>query len=1151
MKKNYEPGGRSLVSPSVFKLLVAMKLMLILICGVGLLSSFGKSYAQNARLSGELKNSSIENVLNYIETHTEYSFMYDNKKIDVYRQVDINVKDQTVENILDQLFGGEIKYQMVGNHIIITPKTEQPASMGTQQVKSVSGKVTDSSGSPLPGVTVALKGTTQGTITDLEGNYSLPNIPGNGVLVFSFVGMKTQEIPVSGKTNIQVVMEEEAIGLEEVIAVGYGVQKKKLVTGATIQVGGEDLQRRNTTSPLQALQGQTTGVQISSTSGQPGEGLKVVIRGQGTISSSGPLYVVDGVQTGDISYLNNADIESVDVLKDAASAAIYGSQAANGVVLITTKSGKKGAGRISFDAYYGLQNVARKVDLLNAKEYAVIMNEAAINDYKEPYFTQAEIEAMGEGTNWMDKMFYDNAVTQNYTLGLNGGSENSVYSVSLSYTGQEGIVGGPSVSNYDRYNLRINSEHNLYNGLLKIGQHLTMGYMEKNGIGVGNQYNNTLRSAFNTSPFLPMYDKDGNFLNNAEGVEYYDENGVLKTWTPWYEGESNPYAVMVLENQSKNNNQKMFGDLYFELNPIKNLTFRSTFGFDYYVNEGRSYKPKYDLSIYAFRLHDVVNQSMSKGLALTWDNVLTYNFSLNEHNFTAMVGNSVYQNKGSSIYGSNSDLKFSDLEHAYLANATNTDFQLLSLGGAPFTDYMRLSYFGRLNYDYKERYMVNATFRADASSHFAKGNRWGYFPSISAGWVMSNESFMKNTPVLDFLKLRASWGQVGNQNVPDFMFLAPITTAGCNYYFSTADFDASGNTVGAYPSRLGNPNLKWETSEQLNIGFDAQVLDRHLNVAADWYKKTTKDWILQAPVLATAGAEAPYINGGNVENNGIELSMGYNNKIGKLDYRVNANISKNKNKVTEVPTVDGIVHGLSNMLYPNATEFYHRAETGYPIGYFWGWQTDGIFQNVAEVQAYTNNGRVVQPNATAGDLRYVDQNKDGRINDADKVMIGDPNPDYIFGFSVGLDYEGFDFSLDANGVAGNQLVQSYRNHGGFSANYTTEILERWHGEGTSNRIPRVTETNKNYQFSDIFIKDGDFLRISTITLGYDFTKKLVRNKNLGQLRFYTSVLNAFTFTKYNGMDPEIGYGVEDGSAGIDVGYYPRPRTVMFGVNVKF
>ena len=1018
-------------------------------------------------------------------------------------------------------------------------------AQNTQKIKGTVLEAT--SQSPIPGATVMVKGTGNGTISDVNGTFSL-NVKPNDVLVVSFVGYKNQEIAINGKSEISVSLTEDVTGIEEVVVVGYGVQKKKLVTGATVQVDGEELQKRSTTNALQALQGQTSGVQISSTSGQPGEGLKVVVRGQGTIGNSGPLYIVDGVQTGDISYLNNADIQSIDVLKDAASAAIYGSQAANGVILITTKTGVKGAAKISFDAYYGVQNVARNVDLLNSKQYGIIMNEAAINSGKAPYFSQSEVDVMGEGTNWMNEMMYDNAVTQNYTLGINGGSDKSIYSMSMSYTGQEGIVGGPSVSNYDRYNLRFNSEHYLYDGFLKVGQHLTMGYIEKNGIGVGNQYNNSLRGAFNTSPFLPMYDDNGDFLNNKAGVLY--NNGT--TWDPWAEGENNPYASMVLNNQSKNNNQKIFGDLYFELNPLKNLHFKSTFGFDYYVSEGRSYRPIYELSIYAFRLHDGASQNMSKGLALTWDNILTYDFKLKDHTFTAMLGNSVYQNKGTWLNASNSDLVISDLNHAYIDNTTNTDLTLLGYGGAPNDEAMLLSYFGRLSYNYQERFMVNATLRADGSSKFAKNNRWGYFPSVSAGWVLSNESFMKNTSsIVDFLKLRASWGQVGNQNISPWQYLAPIQTSNTNYYFGSADFDASGNTVGAYPNRLSNLDLKWETSEQTNIGFDSQFMNNHMNVTFDWYNKSTKDWLLSAPILATAGADAPIINGGNVKNTGLELSLSWHNKIGKLNYQVSANVAKNKNKVTSVPTTDGIVHGLTNMLYDNSLEFYHRAQTGYPIGYFWGWQTDGIFQNESEVATYTHNGMMVQPNAKPGDLRYVDQNNDGVINENDKTNIGDPNPDYVFGFSVGFDYKGFDFAVDANGVAGNQIVQSYRNQSNAFANYTTEILNRWHGEGTSTTIPRVTETNVNYLFSDIFVKNGDFLRISNITLGYDFTKNLIKYKYLGQLRLYASVQNAFTFTKYNGMDPEIGYGVENGSSGVDLGYYPRPRTVMVGVNIKF
>lgn len=1030
-----------------------------------------------------------------------------------------------------------------------------------QMVQNIKGTVIEAtSRTPIPGVAVVVKGTTYGTTTDVNGVFNLNSKPAS-VLTISSIGFKTQDIELNGRTEIIVVMEADVTDIDEVVVVGYGVQKKKLVTGATLQVDGESLQKLSTTSALQALQGQTPGVQISSTSGQPGEGLKVVVRGMGTIGNSGPLYLVDGVQTGDISYLNNADIERIDVLKDAASAAIYGSQAANGVVLITTKSGSKGKAQISFDSYYGVQNVARKVDMLNSREYAVLMNESAINSGKAPYFSADEITAMGNGTNWMDEMFYDNAVTQNYTLGVTGGGNSSVYSISLSYTGQEGIVGGPSVSNYDRYNFRVNTEHSLYNDIIKVGQHLSFGYMEKNGIGVGNQYNNTLRSAFNTSPFLPMYDDSGNYLNNTKnaGVMY---NGAA--WDPWNDGESNPYALMMLTNQNKNNNQKLFGDVYVEANPIKGLKLKTTFGIDFYTSEGRSFTPKYQLSMYAEKINDSASQNLSKGFAWTWDNIASYDFKIKEHSFSAMLGMSAYQNKGSWLNVSNADLVISDLEHAYIDNTTNTDLTKLSYGGAPNDESMLVSYFGRLSYNYKETYMLNATFRRDGSSRFDSNHRWGNFPSVSAGWVASNESFMESTSKwLSFLKIRASWGQVGNQNIAAWQYLAPVLVGegyrdgdnnviqGSNYYFGSEDFNASGNATGAYPQRLANLNLRWETSEQTNLGFDARLIDSKLGVNLDWYRKTTKDWLIKAPILATAGADAPYINGGNVKNTGIELAVSWNDKIGDFKYFVNANISKNKNEVTDVPTSDGIVHGLTNMLYDNAAEFYHRAETGYPIGYFWGWKTDGVFQNVEEVASYKNAaGKVIQPKAQPGDLRYIDMDGNGSIDEGDKTMVGDPNPDYTFGFTFGCDYKHFDFSVSANGVAGNQIVQTYRNHANGFANYTSEFLGRWHGEGTSNRIPRVTETNINYLFSDLFVKDGDFLRISNITLGYDFSK-LAKCKYLSQARLYTSVLNAFTFTKYNGMDPEVGYGLENGSSGVDVGYYPRPRTILVGVSVKF
>lgn len=1002
------------------------------------------------------------------------------------------------------------------------------------QSSTVTGTVKDAQGSELPGVNVLIKGTTNGTSTDSNGNFSL-QVNSSDVLVFSFIGYQSQEIPVGNQTSFNVTLGEDLTTLSEVVVVGYGVQKKTVNTGANLQVDGESLQKLSTTNAMQALQGQAPGVQITSTSGQPGSDMRVTVRGLGTISNSSPLYVVDGVLTSDISYLNPADIETLTVLKDAASAAIYGSQAANGVVLVTTKTGKAGKSQLTFDAFYGVQNVARKTGLLNSREYATIMNESAINSGNLPHFTDEEINAMGEGTNWLDEMFIENAPTQNYSLGASGGSETSVYSTSLSYLSQVGVAGGRSLSNYERYNFRINSEHKVWKDIVTIGQHLNFAYTENNGIGVGNQYNNSLRAAFNVSPFVPMYDANGNFFDNSDAE--------------WNNGEANPYAVMVYSNQNRNNNQRLIGDVYLEVEPIKNLKYRTSLGIDYNAFEGRSYNPKYQLSIYAFNDVTRVSQNMGKGRTWIWDNLLSYGFNLDDHSFDVMVGSSAFRNGGASINGSNTDFVLDGIKYAWLNNTTNSQGgNLRTLSGGPYSPDYRLSYFGRLNYNYRETYMLNATFRADGSSRFAKGNRWGYFPSVSAGWILSNESFLASSETFEFLKLRGSWGQVGNLNVGFFNYLAPVTYQYTNYIFGPEEGVL---TPGAFPSRLANPDVRWETSEQTNIGLDARVLDGKLEMTLDWYNKTTKDWLIRAPILATSGAEAPFINAGKVVNKGVELALTYSNTVGALTYAVGINGSYNRNNVLEIPTDDGVIHGPTNQLYDNSLEF-NRAQTGYPIGYFWGLTTNGLFQTEEDVYSHrSSEGKVIQPNAQPGDVRYVDQNDDGVIDDLDRGQIGTAVPDYTFGFNVSLNYKGFDFTLLASGVAGNELVQSYRNHSNPKANYTTAILDRWHGPGSSNSIPRVTDDNRNWtNFSDLYLHDGSFLRLNNITLGYDFSN-LTEPKFLNQVRLYASVLNLYTFTSYNGMDPEVGFGVNDFSQGVDLGFYPRPRTYMLGVNVKF
>jgi TonB-linked SusC/RagA family outer membrane protein len=1033
------------------------------------------------------------------------------------------------------------------------------------QSLTVTGTVTSATDNePLIGASVIVKGSSSGAATNIDGAYSITASKG-ATLVFSYVGFASKEVKVTGDV-LDVALTETAGSLDELVVVGYGVQKKKLVTGATAQVKGDDLAKLNTTSPLQAMQGQMAGVNISSESGQPGSSMKVTIRGLGTVGNASPLYLIDGIG-GDISTLNPNDIESIDVLKDAASAAIYGAQAANGVVLITTKQGREGKAKVTFDAYYGWQKVARKAQLLNSQQYMTIMDEQNVNDGKAPYDWSSinsiwNRDAEGNATSvidtdWLDTMLNDNATTQSYTLGVTGGSKTSTYALSLGYMNQEGIVGGKDVSNYSRYNFRINSDHKLFDNILTVGEQVSFVYVKQRGINVGNQYNNTLRSAFGTSPLAPVY-SDNNYFDSP-----YNDT----TNSDWYNADGNPYGSMMTNSNNYTKTATFNGNAYAQLEPIKNLKIRTVLGAVYGSSDYRSFAPKSHFGYYddAYdSAYTKVGQNMNNSLGLTWTNTASYDWNIKDHSFNALVGMESYRYSGTYLGANQAYLKegFDDWNHAYIDNGTAaTTDKGLSASGKPHDESRSVSYFARLGWNYDERYMVNVTVRRDGSSKFASGHRFGTFPSVSAGWNLSNEKFMEDASSwLNFLKIRASWGRVGNQNISNYQYLAPITSSNTHYYFGSA-IGANGvydnsyasnlaDNYGAYPSRFANENVTWETSEQTNIGFDARVLNSRLDVNFDFYIKNTKDWLVEAPILATSGSGAPYINGGNVKNTGVELNLTWHDNIGDFAYSVGVNGAYNRNRVGSIPTEDGIIHGNSNELYDNATEFY-RAQNGYAIGYFWGYQTAGIFQNEQEINDWIAAGNgVLLSDVRPGDVKYVDQNHDGVIDDNDKVDLGCGMPKFTFGFNINLSYKNFDLGITANGNAGNKIVQSYRNQGNKYANYTTSILDRWTGEGTSNKMPSVSNTNRNWQFSDLYIHDGDFLRISNITLGYDFAK-LLNVKAISQARLYAQVQNAFTFTKYDGMDPEIGYGTSDWVSGVDLGYYPRPRTFLFGVNLAF
>ena len=1020
---------------------------------------------------------------------------------------------------------------------------------GVLNAQTVKGTViSGTDNEPLIGASVMVQGTKDGTVTDLDGNFTIAAKNGQ-TLEVSYLGFITQKVKVTGSV-INVTLNEDKQSLDEVVVVGYGVQKKKLVTGATVQLKGDDIAKLNTTNPLSAMQGQTPGVNIVSTSGQPGAAMSVTIRGLGTVGNSQPLYLIDGVG-GDITTLNPADIESIDVLKDAASAAIYGAQAANGVVLVTTKSGKEGSSKITYDGYVGWQTLGRKFEMLNSNQYMQIMDEALLNSYMSPIdwtSLSAIRDANGNvyNTDWIDQAVDNGALTTSHSLAFTGGSKTSTYSISGGYTGQDGLIGGSDVSYYKRYNLRVNSEHKMWNGLVTIGEHVGFVYKDSRGMGTGNIYNNNLRSAFSTSPLVPVYDANGNYYSTVD--------------SDWNKNDGNPYGTMMMNRYNQSKSTSVDANVYVQIEPIKNLKFKTIFGLNYGGSNYRSFTPIYKFTPQSGNGITKVNQSNGNGTSLVWTNTLTYDFDIKDHHISALLGSETtkYDGESTGSYGVNLTAGFDDWEHAYVEN-TEKGHADRKVSGGPYDATRGQSFFARLGWSWKDRYMVNATMRADGSSKFAKGHRWGYFPSVSAGWTLTEEDFMKSAASwLDFLKLRFSWGQVGNANINCYQYLAPVTTSNTNYNFGKAG-GTDAWVMGAYTERLANEKVKWETSEQYNVGLDARFLRQRLSLTLDGYIKSTKDWLVQAPIRATAGTGGPVINGGDVKNKGIEVGLSWNDNIGRdFTYSVGANFAYNHNEVGNIPTLDGIIHGKDNQIFQNAEEFY-RAENGHAIGYFWGYKTAGIFQNQKEINDWIAAGNgIYQAAVKPGDVKYVDINHDGVINASDKVDLGNGLPKYTFGFNVNLAWKGFDLSANFTGAAGFQIAQSYRDPSSSQANYSRRILKRWTGEGTSNEIPRVTYGDVgNWLFSDLYLQDGDYIRLQNLTMGYDF-KKLISWKGLSKMRLYFQVQNLFTLTKYDGMDPEIGsFNGTDGNSsdswvsGVDMGYYPHPRTFIVGLNLAF
>ncbi|MCR5352472.1 MAG: TonB-dependent receptor [Bacteroidales bacterium] len=1033
---------------------------------------------------------------------------------------------------------------------------------------TVKGTITDgASGDPVPFASIVVKGTGAWTTSDANGHYMVES-PANGTLSVESLGYLAVEIAVSSRSSVDITLYPDMDQLSEAVVIGYGVQQKKLLTGSTVQVKGDDLTRLSTTSVLGALQSQSPGVSITQSSGQPGEGFKVNIRGMGTIGDSDPLYVIDGVVGGSLSALNPADIESIDVLKDAASAAIYGARAANGVVLVTTKQGKEGRAVLSYDAYYGQQYIAKMPNLANAQEYMAALdlmykNEGiALTDWAgvlPAKLYQSIQNGTWKGTNWMEEAYNKGAMTTNHALNLSGGTADHRYSIGLSYTGQEGLIGynkiRPAFADYNRYTLRVNTDNVVIkNGdldILRIGQ--TLNFNHSTNSGIANDvdiYWNSVHNILRTTPLLPAYKYDEN--GNVAG--FYDQDArSAEGWNfDTSTSSANPlaYDYYTSRGLQQSSSFTLQASAFAELQPIKNLKFKTQFGYVMGSGSSRSYNMTYNINPKAFNDFDSVSQSMNYNQRITWENTVSYNFSIKDlHNFDLVAGQSIEKwGMGVSISGKGTNSIFpNDWDRAYLSNTKPKELSQVSASGSPRSKGSLASFFGRVNYNYDNKYLFSATVRADGSSNFARGHRWGIFPSASAGWVISSEPWMAEAKDwLSFLKVRASWGQNGNASIDNFQYLSTIVLdTNASYAFDSEDSFATG----AVGDVLANPEVSWETSQQLDLGIDARFFNSRLGVSIDGYIKDTRDWLVRAPIASVYGLNPPYINGGDIRNSGIEVAVDWSKNTGDFTYGINVNGAYNRNIVTRIANAEGIIHGAEDILSEGTVEMY-RAQVGYPIGYFYGYKTAGVFQNQAQVDGTA----VKYEDSKPGDLIFIDTNADGVISEDDRTMIGDPNPDFTAGLNFWMAYKGFDFSLSGYGAFGQQIAKSYRSFADSQRdNFTTDVFQTWQGEGTSNRLPILTfGSNRNWQnISDIYVENGDYFKISNVTLGYDF-RRLVNMKHISKCRLYFTAQNLLTITGYSGMDPEIGKGTEDDwVSGIDVGFYPSARTFLIGVNIQF
>lgn len=1013
------------------------------------------------------------------------------------------------------------------------------------QSNEITGKVKEESGIPLPGATLMIKGTQRATVTDFDGNFSIQASPGE-TLQISYIGYDTKEVTIGSSNVLEIQLTADTQSLDEVVVVGYGTQKKSVVTGAISSIKGEDLEDLPITRVEQSLQGRTSGITIAANSGQPGSSSTVRVRGITTFGNNNPLWVIDGVvvDAGGIGYLNQSDIKSIEVLKDAASQAIYGARAAAGVILVTTKTGKSGKLTVNYNGYTGLSAPAQKLDLLNARQYATLINEAYINGGGTSVFPNPE--SLGSGTDWQDVIFNNSAQRNGQEISLSGGNEVSNFYASFGFLEQEGIVLS-DISKYKRNSIRLNSTHKI-SKVITFGQ--TAGYSREKNIGIGNtnsEFGGPLSSAINLDPTTPLIQTDPDKLNSTP----YTNPAIIRAPNGFPYGVSsmvgqemsNPLAYQQTRSGNYGWSDNFVANAYVQLEPIEGLKFKSTLGGKLSYWGGESFTPVYYLNASNNTSQNNISRNTHKGFGWNIENTLSYDKEVGKHHFNLLFGQGTYVDN----INSGETVTYFDIPtNNYKEASFNYSVPKDQIDASAYTnpDHRVTSLFSRLNYNFDEKYIFTGIIRRDGSSRFGANNKFGVFPSFSMGWVLTKEDFWKESKIINVLKFRGGYGVTGSDAIGDFRYLSTIGD-GRNYTIGT-----SGSvTIGNSPNAPSNPDLKWEETTQTNIGFEARLF-QNFSLVFDIYNKTTKGILQDVRIPGYVGATGnPVGNVADMENKGIDIELGYNKTFGEFSLSANANLSYLENEVIYLG--NDIEYLSGGQTIQSSTYPITRTAVGQPYNSFFGFVTDGIFQNQQEIANYTNaEGSPIQPDAVPGDFKWKDRDGDGSITEEDRDFIGSSIPKYTYGFTLNLNYKNFDMMVFAQGAAGNKIFQGLRRLDIQNANYQTTALNRWVNEGSSNSFPRLTtnDTNKNFSNpSDFYLEDGDYLRIKTIQFGYSLPDEIISKIGLQRLRLYITGENLFTFTDYTGYDPEIGGGV----FGIDRGFYPQATTGMLGINLQF